>query len=298
MAARTSWKRVGEMLVQAARDLFQDNAPQWAAAVSYYALLSTFPLLLAGASLASLFIDPEVAVRQAVNLVGDLLPLGGQQIEEVVRGALARRGTAGLLSTLALLWSGTRVFGTATQALNIAYDVDEVYGFWQRRLAELVMLLSVGGVFVLALLTRPLLRLLSGILPAAEGAAIWLATELAPILLFVVAFYGLFRYAPRRRPSWQAALPGAVLTALLFLLGRTLFLYFVATFGRYNLIYGSVAIVVVLVFWVWIAALLLLFGGEVVSHTQMMLVEGRTAEELEERHRARSPHRSELRARR
>ena len=146
------WRRIGEMVWQSGRDLFNDNAPQWAAAVAYYSLLSTFPLLLAGASLLSFLVDPSWAVHQAVSVLGKLLPMGEHRIEEVVQNTIARRGTAGLVSTLVLLWSGTRIFGTLTQALNIAFDVDEVYGFWKRRLAELLMLLSVGVVFVLALL--------------------------------------------------------------------------------------------------------------------------------------------------
>ncbi|MHB0859605.1 MAG: YihY/virulence factor BrkB family protein [Anaerolineae bacterium] len=79
---------------------------------------------------------------------------------------------------------------------------------------------------------------------------------------------------------------------MLIVLGQLLFSYYVSRFGDYSVIYGSLGIVIIMILWVWIVALITLFGGQVASHAQMMLTEGRTAEEVEERHLARSPTRS------
>jgi membrane protein len=287
-----SWKRAAAVVMQAGKDLIRDNGMSWASAVSFYALLSVFPLILVGAYAASLFMAPEVAVDRASDLLGEFIPVGDDEVGEVVQEALNRRGAAGVVSTLALLWSGTRVFGTITLALNIAFDADEVYSFWKRRLAELAMLLTVGVVFLIALLSRPLLGVLRDAfdgLPGGRGIALFLASEVAPVLLLVASFFLLFRFAPRARPSWVAALPGAVVTTALFLVAQALFVEYVFNFSEYNLIYGSVALVVIVMLWVWVATVILLFGGELVAHTQMMVVEGMSAEEVEKRHMERDP---------
>ena len=119
----------------------------------------------------------------------------------------------------------------------------------------------------------------------------WLVTEAAPVVLLLASFFLLYRFAPRRRPRWQAALPGAVLATLLFVAARALFLVYILNVADYDLVYGSLSIIFVLVFWAWLAALILLFGGEIVTHIELMLIEGRPAEELDERHRERAPER-------
>ena len=92
----------------AARDFLKDNGPTWAAAIAYYSLLSIFPLLLAVGSIASLFIDPQWAVHEAIVRLGNFLPREPALIEKTVRNALDAGRGSGLLSILPLLWTGSR----------------------------------------------------------------------------------------------------------------------------------------------------------------------------------------------
>ncbi|HET6566868.1 MAG TPA: YihY/virulence factor BrkB family protein [Rhodothermales bacterium] len=288
---KLSWKRVGVTVWQATKDLFHDNGFEWAAAVSYYALVSTFPLLLAGIYIASLVTDPGFALRHGVHLLGKLLPTGEFQLQGIAEKAMMHRQAVGLGSVLVLLWSGSRVFGTLTKSLNIAYDVDETYGFLKRRLAELTMMLSVGVVFVLALSLPALLKLFWNLTngdPRAQGPFHWLLTQAAPVVLLAAAFFGLFRFAARYRPSTLAALPGALLATALFIGARLAFRYYATQFGQYSQVYGSIAALVISLVWVWMATVLLLWCGELVSHIQGMLIEGKSAKEVEERHIKRS----------
>lgn len=284
-------RRIGEVVVLSIKDMFTDSAPQWAAAVAYYSLLSIFPLLLAAAALASLFVEPEWTITRATRLLGAFIPQGEGRIEELVREALAARGGVGLLSTAALLWSGSRVFGVLTKALNIAYDYDETYGFFKRLLVEVAMLLTAGLVFILALASGPLLGFLGDvlrILPAGQGPLTWLIRESVPALLLFTAFTLFYRLVPRGNPAWRAAGAAAAAATLLFLVAQPVFLGYVTRFGRYNLIYGSLAIVIVLVLWAYVVALIALFGGELAAHIQRMLIEGQPMREVERRHRARA----------
>jgi membrane protein len=94
---------------------------------------------------------------------------------------------------------------------------------------------------------------------------------------------------PRYRTDWRAAAAGAVLAALLILVARPVFLTYVWQFASYNLIYGSLAIVIILIIWAWIVAGITIFGGEVVSHIQTIMLEREPAEDAERRRKWWSP---------
>ncbi|MFN3652542.1 MAG: YihY/virulence factor BrkB family protein [Armatimonadota bacterium] len=293
-APRKIARQVVQVLYYSVKDLATDNGPHWAAALSYYALLSIFPMLLAIVSIASYFVDPQWAVGQATGLLGEFLPEGRELVEETVRALMEDRGPASILSILALLWTGSRVFRALTLALNIAYDTEETYGFGKRILMELAMMLTLGVLFVLALASGPLLRLLGralGALPGERGFAFGLITAAVPAVLLLAALFLIYRFVPRTRTEWKSALTGALAATGLFMLARPLFGYYVQEFAGYSLVYGSLSIVIVLLVWAWLGAMIVILGGEIASHVQMIVIEGKSPEEVKRRHEARSPER-------
>jgi membrane protein len=286
------WKRLGYLLVQVAKNFTQDSAPQWAAAIAYYTLLSIFPLLLAAASIASYFVDPEWAITQLTEAVGDFVPQGEEQIENIVQQAMDARGTVGVLSIATLLWSGSRVFSSVTVSLNIIYDVDESYGFFKRTAIDILMLLTIGVLFILGLASRYFLNLFlgsGGLLPDNGNLLYNLGFQIVPVGLLLVAFFLTYLYVPRRRVEWKAAAVGAVVATTLFVIVRPIFFEYVQRFGEFSIIYGSIAIIIILVIWAWIGGMILLFGGELVSHIQQMFIEGLSRHEVSRRHKRRSP---------
>ena len=286
-------KRLGEVIVDSVRSIFIDNVPQWAAAISYYTLLSAFPLLLVGATIASFFIDPDQATQKLTNLLGDFVPEGENQISDAVQSAINARGQIGLLSFAGLLWTGTRVFGTMVKALNIAYDVDDPYNFFQRLLVEVIMLFTVGLLFLGALTSGFFLGLAWDaiqFLPAGDNSQIMsLLRSFVGALIVLIGFFLVYRFMPRVDQNWRSAIFGALVAAALFLIARPLFVYYMSEFSNHDVIYGPLAILVILMIWVWLTSIITLFGGEVASHFQAMLIEGRDRKEVEERHRQRSP---------
>ncbi len=289
-------RRVGQSFVLAGRDFLIDNGPNWAAAVAFYGILSVFPLLLAAVSIASQFVDEQWAVQQITQWVGDFLPAGEKDLGEIVRQAQEAGAGAGIVSFLLLLWSGSYVFGAITTALNIAYDVDEVYGFWKRMLVRLAMLVTVGVALLLAIVTPMLMHFVGPVLdaiPAERGTLFRIAATILPPALSIAAFFLIYRFVPRTRPKWSAALAGAVVATALFLLARPLFLVYLSTFAEFNIIYGFLAVAIILLFWAWIVAVILLFGGELSAHLQALVIEGRSLEEVLEKHLQRSPDRKE-----
>jgi membrane protein len=283
-------RRVLVMLLVSVKDYYHDQGPKWAAAIAYYSLLSAFPLMLAAASIAAYFVDPQWAVEQLTQILNQFLPQASVRVEGIVEGAVEARATVGVLSFAGLLWTGTRVFGAVTVALNIAAGVQDHYGPIKRFGVEILMLLTLGVIFVLAFAGQLTIGFLWELLGRETGTlAHAIINEVLPITLLFVAFFLSYRFVPRRRQDWRAALVGASVAVLLFLLARSLFLYYVQRLGDYNVIYGSLGIAVVLLLWAWLVANILILGGEVAAHTQEMLIEGKPAEEVERGHLIRSP---------
>ena len=290
--SRTTLRQTGRVLIQTFKHFSKDNGPQWAAAIAYYSLLSLFPLLLAAIAIATYFVDQQWAIEQISQLIRGLVPSGTQFIREVIENIIETRGQVGIISILVLIWSGSRVFGVITRALNIAYHVSEPYDFFKRTLVELLMTFTIGILFVLALGSRLLITFIEGIMPffIFRGYSFYQFLSYAvPAVLLVLSLYLTYQYVPRRRVAWWAALAGALLFTSLFLVAQPIFTRYIQTFANYSMVYGPLAILVTLILWIWISANLLLLGGELASHIQDILVEERSVKEVEKEHEERDP---------
>ncbi len=288
-------KRAEQMfgvIVQSIRDSFVDSVPQWAASVSWFALLSALPLILVGGAIASFFVEPAWAAEQLSNMLGDFVPQGDGAMESKIQEAVAARNRVGIIAFAGLLWTGTRVFDTLIRAMNIAFDTDDSYGFFKRLLVEAVMLLTIGVFFIIALMSGFLTqKLWEGVqfLPGQEGLAFTLVTWFVRAVMLIVTFFLIYRFVPRGNTHGPSALIGAVVAAGAFLIANPVFQYYVQRFGNFNAIYGSLAVLVIIMIWIYITSMITLIGGEVASHTHEMVFQGLSAEEVGRRHQERSP---------
>jgi membrane protein len=284
------WRRGVGLLILAGRDFFRDNGPTWAAAIAYYSLLSLFPLLLAIGSIAAHFVDPQWAEQRATDYLGGLLPAGTEVIQRVVAQTLATARGSGWIVTLPLLWSGSLFFAVIIKALNIIFDAEERFGFVRRTLIRLAMLCTLGLAFLAALGVPIALHAVQRVLFHTPPGKVLMAllTYILPPAFLLAALALAYRYAPERRPAWRAALTGATVAAVLFGLGKPLFLAYVKSLGRYHLIYGSLAGIILVVFWTWLVAMIGLFGAQVACHMQAIWIDGRSLVEEIVRHLSRS----------
>ena len=281
------------VLVQSVKDTFIDSGPQWAAALAYYALLSAFPLMIVAISVASLFTNTEaIIVDRLTSSLGSWVPQENK-IRDVVQQAVDSRGRIGAMAFAGLIWTGTRVFGTLTRAMNIAFDADESYGVLKRFVIEFVMLLTIGVVFIIAmasgLVTRWLWEAVQ-IFPSKQGVIHNVTTEFVELMLLLAAFLLIYRFVPHVKQDWRSAVAGAGVATLLFSIVSPMFQHYVSEYaaGRYNAIYGSMWVVIVVLIWVWLVSLIAIFGGEIASHTQKMIIEGQSPENVQRQHESRS----------
>ncbi|HEY4104938.1 MAG TPA: YihY/virulence factor BrkB family protein, partial [Polyangiaceae bacterium] len=237
-----------------------------AAGLAFYGLLGLFPALLAAVSLFGLIANP-IAIQHAIYGVARALPPAGRDIViGELSGFIARSSRSlsiGVVAGfLAVLWSSSSAMSALVRAINVAYDLPEKRNFLQRRrIAVLFTLASMFGMFVFI----PVIAVLPKLLAFFHiGAAIVVLRWAAMLLGAWLVFGLLYRYAAERSPlpSVRQVLPGATVAALLWVILCAVYSLYVQYFTSFTSTYGALAGVIVLEFWLYISALIVVYGAE------------------------------------
>jgi len=279
---RNTFKRYWGLLVRVSDRADADDADIVAAGLSFYGTLGLFPALLAMVSLYGLIADP-VAIQQAIGAVARSLPAAGR---DLVIGELSnfiardsRSLSVGMvLGLLAVLWSASSAMSVLVRAINVAYDIPERRSFFKRRRSAILFTLAgIFSIFVLIPLNTVLPKLLAFF--HIESALVLLRW---PVMLLVawLAFGLLYRYAAQKSPlpSLRAVLPGATLAALLWVGLCAVYSAYVEYFTSFSATYGALTGVIVLQFWLYVSALIVVYGAELNAElTRMPLAEQQPA---------------------
>jgi membrane protein len=253
------------------REFSEDNLTDWAAALTYYGILSIFPALLAVVSILGLI--GQSATQPLIDNLGSVAPGPAKQIVTSALHNLQRsQGAAGVLFVVGLagaLWSASGYVAAFMRASNAIYDIEEGRPIWKtvptRVLVTLILLVMLAAVAIAVTLTGPLADQVGKLLGV--GGAATTAWDIAkwPVILIVVMTMFAFLYwaAPNvRHPKFHWISPGGVLGVLIWLAASALFAFYVANFGSYNKTYGSLGGVIVFLVWLWISNIAILFGAE------------------------------------
>ena len=252
------WTQIGE-----------DNVSIVAAGVAFYVMLALFPAITAFVSLFGLIADPAQVQAQFENLRG-VIPDDGWRIlnDQLTAVASARTGKLGISALVALvlaLWSAGAGVRAMMTALNIAYHEREKRNFL--RFYGTAFLFTIG-IALLGIISLGVIVIVPVLLNLVDlGGITQLLLKLVPWLVlagFVVVALGiLYRYgASRHEPKTRWVSWGAILATVLWIGASLLFTIYVANFGSYNETYGALGAVVVLLFWLWISAFIVLLGAE------------------------------------
>ena len=252
------------------REFQVDNLKDWAAALTYYSVLSIFPALLVLISLVDLA-GPST-IQQLLDNLGQVAPGSVSQILATAIDNLRQtRGSAGLLALVGLavaLWSASNYIAAFMRASNAIYDVPEGRPVWKTlpiRIAVTVLvmvLLAASAVAVVATggLADRLGRLLG------LGSAVVTVWDLAkwPVLLLIVGFLFALLYwaSPNARQPIRWITPGGILAVVVWVAASAGFALYVANFGSYNKTYGSLAGVIIFLVWLWLSNTAILLGAE------------------------------------
>lgn len=255
-----SWKEFGKGLKD---EVVRDNVTDLAATVTYYGVLALFPFLLFLVALASVIITPA----QAQSMVAELSQVAPGEVTKIVGDRIRQLGeqqnvTLLGFGALGAIWAASGATLALMRALNTAYDVEESRPFWKVR-GLAVLMTIVAGVLALAgalaaVATEPIANAIGG---PVGTAIVWLRLPLAGlVMMFLWAL--LYYVLPDVEQKFKFITPGSVVGVLLWVLASWAFGKYVANFGSYDKTYGSIAGVIVLLFWMWLSSLVLLVGAE------------------------------------
>jgi membrane protein len=248
----------------------RDNLTAWAAALTYYSILSIFPAILVVVSLVGLAgrstTDDLIANigTMAPGAVRDLLVSSVRQLQGSSGGA----GAIAVVSLLGAVWSASGYVGAFMQASNIVYDIPEGRPIWKtlplRIGVTLITLVLLSASAIAVVVTGPLARKVGDVIGAgSQAVTVWNIAKW-PVLLLVVAFLFMLLYwaAPNAKRGFRGLAPGGLLAIALWLAASALFAVYVANFSSYNKTYGSLAAIIIFLVWLWITNLAILLGAE------------------------------------
>jgi membrane protein len=265
---RHAW---GGVLKRTFSEFRADELTDWAAALTYYGILSIFPALIAVVSILGLI--GHSATQPLLDNLQSFAPGPARDIlANALRGLAHTRSGAGIVFVVGLLgalWSASGYVGGFMKAANRIWDVPEGRPFWWtiplRIGVTLLLLVLLAASAVMVVVTGPLADRI-GKLIGIGGAAVT-AWDIAkwPVLILIVALMLsiLYHAAPNvRHPKFRWITPGALLAVVVWIGASALFGLYVAKFGSYNKTYGSLGAIIIFLVWLWLTNVAVLLGAE------------------------------------
>jgi membrane protein len=288
---KTGWWATLRRTVTEFRD---DNLSDWAAALTYYGLLSLFPALIALVSLVGLVGDPKETTETLTEIVTSIGPESAAQtfsgpIESITENRSAA-GIALVFSLLVALWSASAYVGAFIRASNVIYETPEGRPFWKLRplqlLVTLVMILVVALVALGLVLTGPVVEAVAEPIGLSSTAVdIWNIAKWPVLVAVVITMIAILYYASpnAKLRGFQWVTLGSLVAVVVWILVSAAFALYVANFGSYDKTYGTLAGLIALLIWFWITNLAILFGHQLNAERERgrELEEGRAGAERE-----------------
>jgi membrane protein len=265
--SRRSWWAAVKRTV---REFPVDNLSDWAAALTYYSVLSIFPALLVLISLVDL--AGQTTIQTLLDNLGQVAPGSVNQIlATAIENLQQTRGSAGVLALVSLvtaLWLASRYIAAFMRASNAIYDVPEGRPVWKTlpiRIGVTVVvmvLLAVSAVAVVA--TGGLAARIGRLLGVGKTAVMVWDIAKWPVLLLIVGFLFALLYwaSPNARQPFRWITPGGILAVVVWVAASAAFALYVANFNSYNKTYGSLASVIIFLVWLWLSNTAILLGAE------------------------------------
>lgn len=253
----------------------EDRLLATAGGVVFFGLLAIFPAVTALVSSYGLFADPST-ISDNLQKLAMMLPEGTFQIVEEQVGRVVSKGNTALGATFLFglvlaIWSANAGVKAIFDALNVAYEEREKRSFIRLNMVSLAF--TVGGIMALLLMVAAVVALPLALnhLGLAPESKLIVALARWPLLFLIllVALAILYRFAPSRdAPRWQWLSLGAVAAAILWIAGSALLSWYLSEFANYNATYGSLGAAIGLMMWMWVSAIVVMFGAELNSEIE------------------------------
>jgi len=254
------------LITQTIKEFIDDRCTTMAPAITYYVLISIFPLLVFLAYIFSFFVGFEQAKTIVTEQTMELISFGsseGDEVKKTIQGVIdGFLKTMSLFAPFVLLWSGSRVFAILRTSINDAWDVEQRRPIVRQKLIDLAMVFLFGLLIGFSVLGTVAISILGNI-----GINFgWLAASLVlPGALSFLTFTFLFKILPNAKVLWKDAVFGGLFTAILFEVTKNIYVVIVSSIANDDATYGTASAFVGFLIWVHISCLILLLGAELTS---------------------------------
>lgn len=266
---KTAW----DIFWEARRAFSQDGCMNLSAALAFYSILSLIPFLFLLVSAAGYILgSSEQAHQMAISFFDRLFPQASTLIFREVRAISQRAGVLGWVGFLSMIWTASVIFSSLEFAMGVVFRVERRRPFWKSKLLALSMIPASALIFFLSLFVTAFAKVMEtyefkffGLNLMESDLSEFLVGYLLPYLVLALGFTAIYKIIPNTTTSFRHALAGGTSCAFLFEVAKHFFTWYVGRFHQYNIIYGSLEAIVILVVWASYSSIILLFCAEVVS---------------------------------
>ena len=273
------------MLLRSIYDLFTDSAKKFAkddgtylaAGMAYYIFFSVFPFLLGAIAILSLVLGPEEAMLHVKDVLERQLPgiADSPIIYENLHTVTITQTIVGVISILALLWSGSAVFGALTRMMNKIWNIEDKRSLVRKKITDMIYLMIMGMILTVNVVVPTLYAIIGnqiGIEGAGNTSASsniletgWTYTTInvLPPLLSLGMFAFIYKVIPQINIKFKEAVIGAIFGALIFELTKSLFVAYISAYGNFDRVYGSISAVIILLLFSYISSIIVVFFAEI-----------------------------------
>ncbi len=265
---RKRGRNLGALLVATIKNWNAHNCLRLGASLSYYTLLSLFPLILLVLTIARLVLEnSETAQEIILNALGSVTGGFRESFEEALKTVLQKRRGSGIFGTITLLVGASWVFGELVSAFNIIWGVQSPtsggpFQFLKSTFFSFALVLAGAFLLLVSMILSAVLAALNSRLETLPGGtAVWSITNIViNLMVLALVFALLFKFLPQTHVAWNDVWLGAIFTAIVWTLLQVAISYYI-TFSDYAN-YGPVGATLALVVWVYLSSQVLFIGGE------------------------------------
>jgi membrane protein len=269
---RRVWREVrlgGLSIVKGSVDFYRSDDLTFAASIAYYSLLSLFPFLLLALSILGGVTLPGGESSKVLGFVFNYFPTEFPFLRDQLQQLQESPFRIGIAGGLLLVWASMGVFGAVTSAINHAWGVDKQPSYLKHKLVSFIMLVAASVLLLLGLVLVSAINIagtswFAHVLARVHGLEVLrgFILQWSTTALFVAITALVYYFVPNAKVHFRDVWIGAFLAGFMWRGALALFSWYVSDMSRFS-IHGTVAFVVVFLIWVYLSAVILLFGAEV-----------------------------------
>ncbi len=252
-------------------EFFARNGPYMAAAVSFYALFSMFPLMLALIAVAGFFLESESFRDRLIEGIPEVLPVEGDLVASIIANVTSGAAVGSVLAAIGLFWASTAVFGAIRKSINNIWGITRTRGFLKERLMDITLMLGASVALMVSIFATTVLNFLSEFTTVllqndTVSHNFWSRVALVlPWATTFISFFLLYLWLPNARVRVREVWLPVLIAGTTFEVGKIVFVIYLGNFRNYADVYGAVSAVIALMAWVYVSTIILLVGALLTS---------------------------------